>query len=293
VTAINSGAHAAPFTVRVAGRRNAAGNPIVHNAALGESFPIRVPADTLLQYDPTYSEGVRVIIEGPLPGNGANTLEFRACAAPTCGGTVFGPSAGIDGSGLAPYGFELRNGDRNLVLEAAGAGRRMDVTIKGVDFTGAPAGSSNPTNDVDVYVYNGATGSPLFQNCRFSTDATLTTAPPDATGPTQSPPPASLFPALVFALADQTSAPPPTVVLSLRLVGCTVTVGTSLPEVSHGIRTNFVGNPSVSVTVDGLTLDDLSNTDPAAPQGITEGILFATDVTNGSFTVKGGVCQWF
>ncbi len=160
----------APFTIMVAGRFRDFPplGPYEYDAALGEVFPLEVPPDTLLRYDaansdvaPPTTTKVPAIIRSPL-GPAPYVVRFSAS-----GGVQYTAASGMDGSGAQPglpYGFEIRGGDRALVLGATGPGSRMDVRIERVQVVG------DGQFPVHGFAVTEGTAGFVIQNCRISAD---------------------------------------------------------------------------------------------------------------------------
>jgi len=160
------GPGAGPFTIRIAGRADNAGNPFIHNTALGEQFPITIPHNTLVQYDPTHSDSVggikvRAIIDGE--SSASSAVRFTAAT-----GQVFTSSMGLDGTGGVPYGLEIRGATNgSLFLESRDTATRLDIKIEAVLLSGGTLG-----NSLAAYAFNDGAASFQVRNCRIEADVT-------------------------------------------------------------------------------------------------------------------------
>ncbi|MGH7152119.1 MAG: hypothetical protein ACREIU_15545, partial [Planctomycetota bacterium] len=168
----------------------------------------------------------------------------------------------MDGSGAhpsLPYGFEVRGGDRALVLEATGPGSRMDVRIERVRIVG--------NGQFPLHGFARADGTARFvvQNCRISSDG-----------------PAGQYDGLVHLYAGKDGSlgnscgTNPTGVMAPTIRDTILTVedlpGTTTPVARYfGIWAEQCFGASLDLTVTGIDLDGRSVAG-GFPSGISQGV---------------------
>jgi hypothetical protein len=270
---IATGLYDPPFVIRVAGRLdNISGMPILHDAVLGESFPLTISPQTLIWYDPVNSDaGAVAAIVGPGPGSGIPVIVFNAQ-----NGVKYPNNGGIDGSGSSPspYGIEIRDGEAGAVLHAQGVhptlgASTMEAKLRFVRFTQSFA-SGQASNDLNIQALNGGQVNVEISDCSFTTENPVTQCPifsnPAFPGVVQNP-------ALVYVTTNDTGAPQGTSAV-VRFSRNTITAGGSptAVEVTSGIRFEPMTQTAATLIIDDLFLDGQSNADPTNPAGISTGI---------------------
>ncbi|MCI0589584.1 MAG: hypothetical protein L0323_22440 [Planctomycetes bacterium] len=282
-----------PFTVWIAGRRdNVTTAPIPYDAANGEVFPLSVMIPQVtLRYDAARSDRAPLggltsaIIEGPDPVNSqTETLHFMGVPANlgTCG---------IDGSGGSPYGFEIRGGEVSVIFHTDGATGGMNASVRGVLFSGAPAGSTTESgNALNVHVLNGAQATVLIDTCRFTTALSIPFAPVFPGGS-----PFNLGggqrAAFILLFENQTGAPPP---VNARLDASIRSITmepdptvTPVPEVVTGIELRAWTLSEINVAInDAVILGHATATTPPR-EGIGTGIRLTVDNGSPTFALTG------
>ncbi|HET6203455.1 MAG TPA: hypothetical protein VFI25_11715 [Planctomycetota bacterium] len=158
VQAAANPASGTPVTILVAGVTSG-GTPVVYNAALGESFPISVPAETMIRYDAANSTpGTLVSVDGG--GTALSVFEFLG---------PFSAAGGLDGSTLGSgiQAISVRGGQIGVHVDAQTA-MVNSITLRNVRFWNNVSAGAR--------VHAGGTScqaSPTFDSCLFTQDTSV------------------------------------------------------------------------------------------------------------------------
>ena len=151
-----------PVTILVAGATSG-GSPVVYDAALGESFPISVPQDTVIRYDAANSTpGTLVTVDAA--GTGAPWV-FAFQASPA---NPFSSAGGLDGStlGSGTQAIRVRGADVGVRIAATGDGAVNSITVRNVRIWNNVTRSAHVLADQGTP--NPAFASPTFDSCLFT-----------------------------------------------------------------------------------------------------------------------------